>query len=90
MTPKEKLSAFFGILITIVLDSLLVCIVAITTYFIKVVIEYFYGVPINKIDNVALFYVYQISKYLLISTVFLYAVYDIFRQAIDSYKKISK
>lgn len=86
---KEKVQDFLDLLFTILVDSLLVLIVGLITYAVKWVVEKCYEQPLNQIDNVALFYVYSISKYLLISSVFLFAVLDILLQIKKILKRVN-
>lgn len=89
-SPKDKFGDFLQLLLTILLDSLVVIAIAFATFIVKWVIEKLYGQTLDKIDNIALFYCYSISKYLLIIFVSIWSISDIIEAIVDTYKKLKK
>lgn len=85
---KQKFEDYFEVILVILLDCILVILVGLSTKFVKWIIELIYNQKLETIDNQALVYVYLISKYLLISIVFLYAALDILEQIKKIFKRL--
>lgn len=83
---KHRFLEFSEILVAIILDTLIVIVITLITYFVKWFIEFWYHQPIEKIDNLALATIYKISKIILIILVATYAIFDIAILIFKKYK----